>query len=94
MNQKYDTHYPILVTGAAGQIGGVGFRTVEFLCAEKIPVRAMVRRLDDRSDALVKLGAEVVMGDLTDLEDVNRVIEGCRRLYFGMSVSPRILRLR
>lgn len=94
MNQKYDPNHPILVTGAAGQIGAVGFKTVELLCADKIPVRAMVRRLDDRSQVLAKLGAEVVMGDLTDLQDVNRVIAGCRRLYFGMSVSPSYLGLR
>lgn len=91
MTQKYDMHQPILVTGAAGQIGGVGFKLVEFLCAAKISVRAMVRRLDDRSQALVNLGAEVVVGDLTDLQDVNRVIEGCRRIYFGMSVSSSYL---
>jgi len=91
MNQKYDMNQPILVTGAAGQIGGVGFKLVEFLCAAKISVRAMVRRLDDRSQALVNLGAEVVVGDLTDLQDVNRVIEGCRRIYFGMSVSSSYL---
>lgn len=91
MNQKYDIHQPILVTGAAGQIGGIGFKLVEFLCAEKISVRAMVRKLDDRSQALVNLGAEVVVGDLTDLKDVNRIIEGCRRLYFGMSVSSSYL---
>jgi NAD(P)H dehydrogenase (quinone) len=91
MNQKYEIHQPILVTGAAGQIGGVGFKLVEFLCAKKISVRAMVRRVDDRSQALVNLGAEVVVGDLTDLKDVNRVIEGCRRIYFGMSVSSSYL---
>lgn len=91
MNHKYETDHPILVTGAAGQVGAVGFKTVELLCAKGIPVRAMVRRFDDRSEALAKFGAEVVKGDLTDLKDVNRVIEGCRRLYFGMSVSPTYL---
>jgi uncharacterized protein YbjT (DUF2867 family) len=82
---------PILVTGAAGQIGSIGFKIVELLCAKGVPARAMVRRFDDRSTALAKLGAEVVKGDLTDLLDVHRTIEGCRRLYFGMSVSPSYL---
>ena len=85
---------PILVTGAAGQVGGVGFKIVELLRERGAPVRAMVRRFDARSEALAKLGAEVVKGDLTDLQDVNRVMEGCRRLYFGMSVLHLTLRLR
>src|SRR5262249_50109173 len=50
-------------------------------------VRALVRREDERADALRRLGAEVVQGDLTDLASMHRAIEGCARLYFGMSVS-------
>jgi NAD(P)H dehydrogenase (quinone) len=82
---------PILVTGAAGQVGAVGFKIVEQLRAKAIPVRAMVHRFDDRSKALEQLGAEVVQGDLTDLPDLNRIMRGCSRLYFGMSVSPSYL---
>jgi uncharacterized protein YbjT (DUF2867 family) len=33
----------------------------------------------------------VVVGDLLDPADVHRVITGCRRVYFGMSVSPGYL---
>jgi uncharacterized protein YbjT (DUF2867 family) len=51
----------------------------------------MVRREDERAEALRKLGAEVVRGDLTDLASMHRAIEGCRRIYFGMSVSPAYL---
>jgi NAD(P)-dependent dehydrogenase (short-subunit alcohol dehydrogenase family) len=54
-------------------------------------IRAMVRRDDDRSKALATLGAEIVNGDLTDVRDVSRVMEGCKRLYFGMSVSSSYL---
>jgi len=82
---------PILVTGAAGQVGSVGFKIVELLRSKGIPVRAMVRRDDDRSKALARLGAEIVQGDLTDLIDVSRALEGCKRLYFGMSVSSSYL---
>ena len=37
------------------------------------------------------MGAEVVQGDLTDLTAMHRAIEGVKRLYFGMSVSPDYL---
>ena len=79
---------PILVTGAAGQLGAVG-RTVTCLLLERgLPVRAMVRREDDRAAALRGAGAEVMVGDLLEPADVYRVVNGCRRIYFGMSVSP------
>jgi uncharacterized protein YbjT (DUF2867 family) len=56
-----------------------------------LPVRAMVRREDDRSAALRAAGAEVVVGDLLEPADVYRIVNGCRRIYFGMSVSPDYL---
>jgi Predicted nucleoside-diphosphate-sugar epimerases len=90
-NQQDVITSPILVTGAAGQVGSVGFKIVELLRGKGVAVRAMVRRDDDRSKALAKLGAEIVKGDLTDLNDVRRVMEGCKRLYFGMSVSSSYL---
>ena len=82
---------PILVTGAAGQVGAVGFKIVEVLRGKGVPVRAMVRRDDDRSKALATLGAEIVKGDLTEVSDVSCAMEGCTRLYFGMSVSSSYL---
>jgi NAD(P)H dehydrogenase (quinone) len=56
-----------------------------------LPVRAMVRREDDRAAALRTAGAEVVVGDLLEPADVYRIVSGCRRLYFGMSVSAGYL---
>ena len=35
--------------------------------------------------------AEVVVGDLTRAQDIARALEGCRRMYFGMSVSAPYL---
>ena len=40
---------------------------------------------------LRRLGAEVMQGDLTNLASMHRAIEGCRRNYFGMSVSAAYL---
>src|SRR6478735_2658766 len=51
-NHKHDN--PILVTGAAGAVGGIG-------------------------------------RNLTDLASMHRAIEGCGRIYFGMSVSAAYL---
>ena len=81
----------ILVTGAAGQLGAVGRTVTELLLDRGFPVRAMVRREDDRAAALRAAGAEVVVGDLLEPADVYRVVSGCRRVYFGMSVSPGYL---
>ncbi|MGH8624950.1 MAG: NAD(P)H-binding protein [Gammaproteobacteria bacterium] len=82
---------PILVTGAAGRVGGVGSAVVEMLRQRDLPVRALVRREDERAEALRATGAEVVVGDLTRARDVVRALAGCRRLYFGMSVSAPYL---
>ena len=43
--------HPILVTGAAGRVGGVGGLVVEALQRRSLPVRAMVRREDERAAA-------------------------------------------
>lgn len=84
--------HPILVTGAGGGVGGVGRRVAEQLRAQRVPVRALVHRDDDRAEALRAMGGvEVVVGDLTRAPDVVAALDGCRRLYFGMSVSPDYL---
>lgn len=51
---------PILVTGAAGDVGAVGRNLTEMLLAKGHRVRALVRREDERAEALRRLGAEVV----------------------------------
>src|SRR5215510_174986 len=56
----------ILVTGAAGQLGAVGRTVTGLLLDRGLPVRAMVRREDDRAAALRAAGAEVVVGDLLE----------------------------
>ena len=88
-NHKHGS--PILVTGAAGAVGGIGRNLTEFLLARGHKVRALVRREDERAEALRRLSADVVEGDLTDLASMHRAIEGCGRIYFGMSVSAAYL---
>src|SRR6202158_6376334 len=91
MTTKHKHDNPILVTGAAGAVGGIGRNLTEFLLARGHKLRALVRREDERAEALRRLGAEVVEGDLMDLASMHRAIEDCGRIYFGMSVSPAYL---
>jgi uncharacterized protein YbjT (DUF2867 family) len=68
-----------LVTGATGVTGAP---TVRLLLANGHKVRALVRREDERSAALKELGAEVVTGDLLNIESVRRAMDGVDRAYF------------
>jgi len=80
-----------LVTGAAGRLGGVGRAVVDLLLQRGLSVRALVRQRDERADALRDAGAEVVVADLTRADEVFNALDGVRRAYFGMSVSPPYL---
>jgi uncharacterized protein YbjT (DUF2867 family) len=80
-----------LVTGAGGGIGSVSRQVVKLLLADGQSVRAMVRRDDDRATVLRDLGAEVVIGDLTNPRDVANAMAGVERMFFNMSVSPEYL---
>jgi len=82
---------PILITGAAGRVGGIGRTLTELLLKQGKAVRAMVRSEDQRAQALRDRGAEVVVGDLLDLDSMHRAIAGCESMYFGMSVSDTYL---
>ena len=82
---------PILVTGAAGRVGAVGRTVTELLLKHGKAVRAMVRNEDERAQALRHMGAEIVVGDLLDLDSMHRVIAGCETMYFSMSISDAYL---
>jgi uncharacterized protein YbjT (DUF2867 family) len=79
---------PILITGAAGT---VGHAVCELLIGRGRKVRALVRKEDARSAKLAERGIEVAVGDLLDLHAMHRAIEGCDRVYFGMTVSAPYL---
>ena len=74
----------VLIPGA----GGVGRAVFEQLRARDVPVRFMVRRQDERAAELDRLGAEVVIGDLTRPETVAAALQGVARMLFAMAVSP------
>jgi uncharacterized protein YbjT (DUF2867 family) len=82
----------VLVTGAAGgQQGKTGRHVAEMLLARGVPVRAFVHRIDERSDALQTLGAEIFAGDLLDVQSVQRAVQGVSTVYFGYPVQDGLL---
>jgi uncharacterized protein YbjT (DUF2867 family) len=83
--------HPILITGAAGKVGAIGPTVTEMLLRRGLKVRAMVRKEDERSERLRALGAQIVIGDLLDLDAVHRAVDGCKRVYFAMSVASNYL---
>ena len=83
---------PILVTGAAGGAQGSTGRTVtRLLLSQGIPVRAFVHRLDERSEELRKLGAEIVEGDLLNAGSVQAAMQSVKRAYFTYPVIDGLL---
>jgi uncharacterized protein YbjT (DUF2867 family) len=84
--------HPILVTGAAGGTQGSTGRLVASLLMEQgIPVRALVHKLDSRSDDLRKQGAEVVEGDLLNPASVHAAMRNIKRAYFIYPVADGLL---
>lgn len=79
---------PILITGAGGEVGSVSKTMINMLLEKQYPVRAFVRRDDERAEALRRAGALVIVGDLLNVADVAAALKGCRRVYFSMSLNP------
>lgn len=81
----------ILVTGAAGGVGSTAQTAIAVLLEQGHRVRAVVRKLDARSDSLRDMGAEIVVADMLDLIAVRAAMQGCSVVYFTMSISPNYL---
>ena len=83
---------PILVTGASGGVqGATGNLIVKLLLGRGFAVRAFVHRIDNRSDHLQALGAEIVQGDLLDVQSVRSAMQGIDRAYFCYPVKAGLL---
>jgi len=78
----------VLVTGATGATGG---HAIKYLLEQQVPVRALVHKVDDRSDALAALGVEVLLGDLTDLESVTAAMKDISSAFFVYPISPGLI---
>lgn len=82
----------VLVTGASGgQQGKTGRHVSEMLLARGVLVRAFVHKIDERSDRLRALGAEVFAGDLLDVHSVQRAVQGISSIYFAYPVQDGLL---
>jgi len=83
---------PVLVTSAAGgRQGKTGRHVTEMLLARGIPVRAFVHKIDQRSDHLRALGAEIFEGDFLDIRAVQRAAQGTSSVYFAYPVQDGLL---
>lgn len=78
----------ILVTGATGRIGGA---VAAQLLERGVTTRAMVHRDDARSARLREMGAEVVVADMFDIQQVTSAMAGVDRLYFNPPYHPHAL---
>ncbi|MDE1179366.1 NAD(P)H-binding protein [Paraburkholderia sp.] len=74
-----------LITGATGK---TGVYTTRHLLDAGHAVRAFVHREDERSEALRNDGAEVVVGDLLEHDDVIRAMDGVNGAYLCFPVLP------
>jgi NAD(P)H dehydrogenase (quinone) len=77
-----------LIAGATGATGGAA---AALLLDKGRQVRAFVHREDERSDALRKRGAEVVVGDLLDFDSVRGALQGVSRAYFVYPIRPGLV---
>jgi NAD(P)H dehydrogenase (quinone) len=78
----------VVISGATGDTG-------RSAVAESIKlglnVRALVHSVDERAHALADLGAEIVEGDLLDINTVRPAMEGVDAAYFVWPVAPGLI---
>ncbi|GAB4508257.1 MAG: NAD(P)H-binding protein [Anaerolineae bacterium] len=79
----------ILVMTAAGK---TGMPIALQLLREGFPVTAFVRQNDSRSESLRARGADIVVGSLTDINDMRRAMKGVQRAYFCTPFSESNLK--
>jgi NAD(P)H dehydrogenase (quinone) len=82
------TNQPVLVTGATGDTGGYA---IDALIKLDFSVRAMVRKDGERAARLRAAGAEVILGDLLDIESVRSAMDGVSAAYFVYPLIPGLI---
>jgi len=77
-----------LVSGATGDTGRP---TVKLLREKGYRVRALARREDKRAQNLRDLGAEVVIGDMLNLNDMRKTMKGVTGAYFVFPLADGLV---
>jgi NAD(P)H dehydrogenase (quinone) len=78
----------VLITGATGDTGRAAVREA---VGSGLTVRAMVHRPDERSAALAAIGAQVVPGDLLQIDTIVSAMQGVSTAYFVWPVQPGLI---
>lgn len=78
----------LLVTGATGKTGSA---VVRQLREKNFPVRALVRKHDARSEKLRQCGAETVIADMFDPQQMLEALRGTQRAYYCPPVHPYMI---
>jgi len=78
----------ILVTSAAGK---TSFAAAMQLLEKGYPVRAFVRRQSHRAELLRNAGAEIFVGNMHDIRDVRKALNGVQRALYCHPVEPNYL---
>jgi NAD(P)H dehydrogenase (quinone) len=78
----------IVVTGATGKTGSIV--TTELLKAG-YPVRAMVRREDERSARLKSQGAEIAVANMSDVERIAEALRDVQGAYYCPPIDPYMI---
>jgi NAD(P)H dehydrogenase (quinone) len=78
----------IIVTGATGRTSSV---VASELLKAGYPVRAMVRRDDDRSALLKAQGAEIAVADMSDVERIADALRDVQGAYYCPPLDPYMI---
>ena len=78
----------VLVTGGTGATGSF---TIDALIRLHVPVRALVRKDDERAAQLRAMGVETRVGDLLEIDDVRAAMEGVSTAYFVYPLLPGLV---
>ncbi|PRY05984.1 NmrA family NAD(P)-binding protein [Paraburkholderia sp. BL25I1N1] len=74
----------LFVAGATGDTGGA---TIDALLGAGEKVRTLVRKESEKSERLKSKGVDVIVGDLAELDDVARALQGIFSAYFVFPIE-------